>query len=63
LLEAEDVDAAGIDPGGGRESKRSSAMRIRRIEVEGDCITKDRVEEDVSLSVVDDHYRKRCTFE
>lgn len=38
-------------------------MRIRRIEVEGDCITKDRVEEDVSLSVVDDHYRKRCTFE
>ena len=27
--------------------------------LEGDCITKDRVEEDVSLSVVDDHYRKR----
>lgn len=38
-------------------------MRIRRIEVEGDSLTKDRVEEDVSLSVVDDHYRKRCPFE
>lgn len=33
-------------------------MRIRRIEVKGDSLTKDRVEEDVSLSVVDDHYRK-----
>lgn len=57
------MDAAGIDPGGGRESKRSSAMRIRRIEVKGDSRNKDRVEEDVSLSVVDDHYRKRCPFE
>lgn len=28
-------------------------MRIRRIEVEGDSLTEDRVEEDISLSVVE----------
>lgn len=31
-------------------------MGIIKIEVEGDCVTKDQVYEDVNLSVVDDHY-------
>jgi hypothetical protein len=35
------------------------AMRIIKIEVEGEFFTKDRVEEDVSLSVVDDHLPKK----
>lgn len=34
-------------------------MRIIKIEVEGEFCTKDRVEEDVSLSVVDDHLPKK----
>lgn len=72
ILNNEQDDAALVAGGRGRGRGRNrsrgrtrikKAMRIIKIEVEVDCITKDRVEEDVSLSVVDDHYRKRCTFE